>query len=308
MLVVALVCLFPGCKEGSQAVMWTVTWSPVTPYVAAGGYNNQVLIFDTETFRLQKVMPIGRGVLRMAWHPTEPLLAVAAEGPASRIINLKDYTFKQLPGINEGTRAIAWNRNGTVLASANYDENITFYSKQGDLIMEIDSASSKSFVAIDWHPYKDEIITTSDSVRIFNMQGEMLFRYAHRREDALMLCVQWHPSGAFYAVGDYGDFDFGYTPLLQYFDPEGLRIFSSSVSVAEYRNMSWSADGTLLATASDALRIWTKDGDLKFEQRSQAPLWGVDWSPDGHHIVTSDEHGKIKLWNDRAVFIQDLVY
>jgi len=90
MLVVALVCLFPGCKEGSQAVMWTVTWSRVTPYVAAGGYNNQVLIFGTETFRLQKVMPIGRGA-------ADGLASYGAiAGRSCRGTGLAHYQFKGL--------------------------------------------------------------------------------------------------------------------------------------------------------------------------------------------------------------------
>jgi WD40 repeat protein len=41
------------------------------------------------------------------------------------------------------------------------------------------------------------------------------------------------------------------------------------------------------ATASDALRIWDSDGNLIAEGLSDDNLWGVDWSPDGKHIITS---------------------
>jgi WD40 repeat protein len=79
-----------------------------------------------------------------------------------------------------------------------------------------------------------------------------------------------------------------------------------NISKAEYRNVSWTADGTKLATASDALRIWSAEGELLAEGLSDDHLWGVDWSPDGQWIVTSSLHGYITIWDQQARRIKNL--
>lgn len=123
-----------------------------------------------------------------------------------------------------------------------------------------------------------------------------------------MLCVKWHKSGDFFVIGDYGDKDRDYRALLQYWNSNGTLIKEIDISRSEYRNLSWTALGDKLATASDALRIWTKDGSLIAEGLSPDNLWGVDWSPDGKYIVTSSFEGHIKIWDSDAVLLKELEY
>lgn len=123
-----------------------------------------------------------------------------------------------------------------------------------------------------------------------------------------MLCVKWHKTGKYFVLGDYGDPDFKHKPLLQFWKAKGTLIKESDVSKKEYRNMSWSKGGKKLATASDTLRIWNKDGNLIAEGLSEDKLWGVDWSPNGKFIVTSSHNGHIRIWDSNANFIKELNY
>ena len=61
-----------------------------------------------------------------------------------------------------------------------------------------------------------------------------------------------------------------------------------------------------MATASEALRIWSKEGELIISRESDDLLWRVDWSDDGQGIVTSSESGKIIIWDKNANIIQEL--
>ena len=64
-----------------------------------------------------------------------------------------------------------------------------------------------------------------------------------------------------------------------------------------------------MATASEALRIWTKEGKLVVESKSTDDyLWGIDWSPDGKFIVTSSKNGHIVIWDNEANKIRKLEY
>ena len=124
----------------------------------------------------------------------------------------------------------------------------------------------------------------------------------------MMLCVKWHKTGDFFVLGDYGDTDYNYKPLLQFWNSDGTLIKDIDVSRSEYRSLSWTSAGDRLASASDGLGIWTKDGDLIAEGTSEDNLWGVDWSRDGKFIVTSSQNGSIKVWDHEANFIKDLSY
>jgi WD40 repeat protein len=76
----------------------------------------------------------------------------------------------------------------------------------------------------------------------------------------------------------------------------------------EFRNIRWNKQGTHLATASDALRVWTKDGNLLYtgKQEGNALLWGVDWVTDSKKIVTVSYSGNIHVWDDKARLLKTI--
>ncbi|MDF1697668.1 MAG: WD40 repeat domain-containing protein [Saprospiraceae bacterium] len=115
--------------------------------------------------------------------------------------------------------------------------------------------------------------------------------------EVLMLCVAWHPDGTFFVTGDYGDFVEHYPPLLQYWTRDGDRIKSIEESKAEYRNMAWSSDGDVLATASEKVRLWNRKGDLIAAETTKNLLWGIDWNENASKLVTTDDNGKIIFWD-----------
>jgi len=96
---------------------------------------------------------------------------------------------------------------------------------------------------------------------------------------------------------------------LQFWQPDGKLITEWNGSKQEFRNIRWNKEGTQLATASDALRIWTKDGKLIYtgKQEGNHVLWGVDWVSDSQKIVTvSFDSGNIQLWNDKAELLKTI--
>ncbi|MFT6809664.1 MAG: WD40 repeat protein [Saprospiraceae bacterium] len=125
------------------------------------------------------------------------------------------------------------------------------------------------------------------------------------------LCTEWHPSGEFFVTGDYGEFDAeGVENVkLQFRNADGKKIHEIASGTKEYRNIRWSPDATQLASASEALRIWSPEGYLISESEpSDDLLWGVDWSPDGKLIITSSRQGNIVLWDNKANKIQEMEY
>lgn len=72
----------------------------------------------------------------------------------------------------------------------------------------------------------------------------------------------------------------------------------------------WSPDnkleGTLLATVSDVLRIWTNTGVLLYQGKPDTSnyLWGIDWNGRDEKIVTTSRHKTVALWNSRAKLLR----
>ena len=113
----------------------------------------------------------------------------------------------------------------------------------------------------------------------------MLKSIKYRQEEVLLLSIAWHKSGSFFVTGDYGDEKD--KSLLQYWDEQGNLLKSIDISKGEYRNLSWNPEGSRLATASDALRIWDNKGNLISKGNSKDYLWGVSWNEQGNKIITS---------------------
>jgi WD40 repeat protein len=293
--------------QETSNILWSANWSHDNKYIAIGGNDKKIRIYDGKTFELKKTYDNQSGIQRMSWHPYSNLLAVAAND--SKIIDIEKDSIIQFKGDKGyGSRSIAWNYTGDLLANADYEGEITIWTPSGELIRTITKENTKSNVAIDWHPKKNEFIVLSELIRIYDSEGNLLNKFSHRKEQVLMLCVKWHKSGKYFVLGDYGDHDVNYKPMLQFWKANGTLIKESDISKKEYRNISWTKDGKKLATASDALRIWDKNGNMIAEGLSEDNLWGVDWSPNGKFIVTSSQNGHIRIWDRNANFRKELRY
>jgi WD40 repeat protein len=308
-IIVSLTGISFAQNQDINKSLWTANWSNDGKYIAVGGLDKKVRIFSGKSFDLIKVFENNTQIQRMSWHPFSNLLAIAAVDDGSKLIDVEKDSIIQFKGEKGyGSRAIAWNYTGDLLANADYEGEITVWTKYGELVRTIKKDNTISNVAIDWHPNKNEFIVLSELVRIYDSKGNLMNKFKHRKEDVLLLCVKWHKSGEFFVLGDYGDHDKNYKPFLQYWKSNGTLIRELNVSKSEYRNISWAKDADRFATASDALRIWGKDGKLIAEGASEDKLMGVDWSPDGKFIITSSQYGHIKVWDNKANLIQELSY
>lgn len=301
------ICCTAQKEQEDTIILWTANWSHDGNYIAIGGDDKIIRIYNGNTFKLIKAIQNESEVKRLRWHPKQNILAVAAVGNHSKLIDINSDTtikFKDIETL--GSRAIEWNHNGKLIALADFDGNLFILNNKGEHIKTISKKGTFSYVGVDWHPKKNEIITLSEKARIFNIDGKLLKAFKHRDEDVLMLCIKWHPSGTFFVIGDYGNIDVPYKPLLQFWNEGGTLISQNNLSKSEYRNVSWNKKGTRLATASDALRIWDQKGKLLHTGLSKDNLWGIDWSPNGKYIVTSSETGHITIWNKKAEIITTL--
>ncbi len=283
----------------NKQILWTADWNENNNTIAVGGNHDSLMIFSGEDFVKLKSFPFLSTITSLQWHPTKNILVVAAQGgtDATSILNLDNHEQFELDSIHEaGARAAGWNRSGDMLAIGDYNGYINIYNEKGDLLKRI-STEQKAFIGLSWHPNDNIIVAVGEFISIYNVDTQILTQVEDRDEDVLMLCVSWHPSGEFFATGDYGDYDFNFPPLLQYWSSNGENLNRVLGSKAEYRSMSWSPDGATLATASDGIRIWDIKGNLILKNETEHLLWGISRDRDNNNIVSTDFKGNIIIWD-----------
>jgi WD40 repeat protein len=286
-------------EKNNRYWFWAADWHPANDQVALGGTQDTLRILSTKSFRLLKNYPYKGTITQTKWHPAKNKLAVSVQDGISKpsILNLDTDNRILLDSISgDGARALGWNHSGNILAVGDYDGYLTLFDENGNFLKKINT-NQKGIIGLDWHPGEDLIVAVGEKITLYHFQTDRLTNIEDRKEDILMLCVEWNPDGRFFVTGDYGDFEYHHPPLLQYWSYDGRKIKSIEKSKAEYRNMSWSGDGDLLATASEKIRLWNKNGEPVAEKTTDNLLWGIDWNGDASKLVVTDDKGKIIFWD-----------
>lgn len=284
--------------------LWTVTVDPSGRYAVTGGDDRVIRLYQTKDMKLLKTFPIRSMIRRLAWQPFGQLLAVATNDKHMHLRNMVTGDSIPLQSAEFGGRGITWSYNGKFLAVTD-NHLIKIFSKKGQLIRVISKENQTSYFDIDWHPSQNLLLVSGDDIRLYEMSGKKIATLKHREEQTGVLSVEWHPSGNFFVSGDYGHDGEGIPSLLQYWTLEGKLFKTIKGSKMEYRDLQWNQDGSLLSTASDKLRIWTKDGEMKYEGGDgKENLWGVSWNEYSKELVTVDFTGILEKWNSKAVSLQ----
>ncbi|NOS94610.1 MAG: hypothetical protein HOP30_22085 [Cyclobacteriaceae bacterium] len=292
-------------NEGVETLLWTADWSADDKRIAVGGDDSLVRIYDSKNLKLIKSYQLKSMIRQVSWHPTSNILAIATNEDEVSILNIETKKFIKLNGINYGARGIDWNFNGQLLATADNEGLVKIWDSTGSLLRTIKKGDNNSYFSISWHPSKNIIAVSGDDIRMMDTLGVTLKVIKHRKENTGILTICWHPSGDFFATGDYGHDQDGIQSIIQFWKLDGTLTKTLYGSKAEYRNIRWNKSGTLLASASDALRIWNANGELLSTGKSNDLLWGLDWNSKSEKIITSSITGKIKVWNADAKLITE---
>ena len=290
---------------------WSVDWESSGDRLILGGSNDTYfkVLSSSQSTELKTYRSLGT-ITQTKWHPRENKVAIAVQdGKGYPFIFDIDKEWKiQLDSTSiDGARAIGWNTSGKLLAIGDYEGDLIFYNEFGTFIKRIHTGQP-AIIGLDWHPTENIVVAVGEKISIYDYDSDTLHQTNDRNEavEVLMLCVDWHPSGKFFVTGDYGDFEHQYPPMLQYWTYEGIRMRSITESEAEIRNIEWSSDGNLLATASEKIRLWDTAGNLVAESPTESLLWGIDWNKRNDTIVTTDEDRNVSFWSSNLELLSQL--
>ena len=310
-----------SAEERPEKILWTAGWNSSGSQFAVGGVDT-LWLYDAKTFRRKSLLPKAKVqgvddteivcVTSVAWHPIRNCIAVSSQGGnVNGIYDIGSGT--RIPLDVDHGRGVDWRTDGEILATTSPgDGHLRIWKTDGSLLQDIPRhKQARSLTGVAWQPSGNVIVTIGRYITLHGADGRVTKQISHRpnsKGECLLLCVEWHPSGKFFAVGDYGNTETGDPPTIQFWSDTGNLIKTISVDGgAEFRNVSWNHKGTLLASASDKLRIWTQAGALKDEGDSPDLLWGVDWHPSRPKLLTSSAEGRVSIWTPDGKVVKKVV-
>jgi WD40 repeat protein len=291
--------------QPKPSLILTTECSSDGKYLALGGEDSAVWIYATDNFSILRSFQVGSAVKCIAWHPKEDLLAVATID-GLQLLQVETGAVTNVPSIRTGGRAVDWNFSGALLAFGDNNGVLTILDKQGKLLRSICKKNNSGYNSIDWHPSQNMLVTGGDDILLFDTSGTQLGAITHRNIMTGVLAVKWHPSGAFFAAGDFGHEKEGIPSLLQFWKANGNLIREiRGKTKSEYRDLRWTKTGSLLATASDELRVWDDSGELQYSSAGAGDPVGVAWFKDDTRLITvSFENARVKIWTDKAALLR----
>jgi eukaryotic-like serine/threonine-protein kinase len=237
-------------------MVYSLTWSPSGQYIASGGENPTIDIWDTTS---------GNTVLSYGGH-NQPVYSVKWSPDGSRIVSGSADTSAQVWNASNATPivsytqhvktvwAVAWSPDGSRIASASLDGTVQIWnsSTAANLATFRDTQSS-NIRAVVWSPNGQYIAFGGDSkvVQVWNIStNNMVVSYTGHSghvED-----VKWSPDGTLIA--------------------------------------STGQDQTVqIWNASTGSRLFTYNGHTSL-------IWAIDWSRSGQHIASASQDSTVRVW------------
>ncbi len=302
--------------NGHSNYVISVAWSPDGKYIASGGGDSTVRVWDVNTgntlstYRGHKG-PILSGILlsevwSIIWSPDSSVLVFAGKR-APIVWNPRNdqiiATYKGHSPLLPVISSMAWSPDGECIASTNLgspkDQAIHVWSpRSGQSIAKIDVSSgwldTASIGGVAWSPDSTRLACgLHGELRIYDVLTKQHQQTYKNKSAWAYYSVCWSPDNtrllcAYPKQAVVWDITTG-TLLYRYINHK-----------ADIRDIALSPDGKYVASASNdtTVHIWETDkGERIFTYEGHKDeVSSVTWSPDGKRIASGCKDGTVHVW------------
>lgn len=257
----------PNLNLGVRSAAKTVAASPDGRWVASGGGDSDVLLFDARTF--QEVRRLTRhrdSITNVAFSPDGRWVASSGFDRAARLWRLDDGArVHRFDGHSSMVYDVAFSPDGRFLATAGHDRRVMLWDVESGQELQTLTGHTETVYTVEFQP--------------LDATGE--YRYL--------------ASGSF-------DRTVGLWPLRLEGGKLRVRPVVHLVGHEHLVNgISFSPDGRRLVSASNdwTLRIWEVAGGAcqGVLKGHEATVWSAAYSPDGRHIASGSTDLTVRIWD-----------
>jgi WD40 repeat protein/tRNA A-37 threonylcarbamoyl transferase component Bud32 len=252
----------------------TLAWSPDGRYIASGGNDLSVQIWESASGKKLWHFPESNRVHSLAWSPDGEQLAWVSETKEVHLWKADTGDFSQLTlrrvGFFNRFLALAWSPDGSCLAAGGMGKTVE--------IWEVKTGK--------------HLLTYSGHKRFF--------------EDSLVYALAWSPDGEWIASAS-ADATIHVWEVATCHQRCTYRGYRSGYA----GGVAWSPDGQHIASAGEkaAVHVWDAASGMQ-RQMLTGHVWAVNavaWSPDGRYLASGSKDQTVRVW-DVAAVREALVY
>ena len=273
--------------------------SPDGRWVAAGGYDDEVVVYDAQSLNPVATLKGHTHDLRaLAFSPDSLMLASGGRDKNIRIWNVPGF---DLAGVREGhvdtVRTLTWATNGQLI-SAGSDRRILTWDSKGVIINE--RIDFEGIHSLAFAPAGVKIPVPS----AIAPSAHTNFRVESRSTMAPDSSSADHQNLLTLESGELLAFGMNHGALSLWHRPTDTVLFEARHHGVQLNSLAFSPDGRTLAVGGSDETVYlyhvaTGRNVLTFDQLGSA-VYRVIFSPDGTHLLAALHDGTIRIWHAPA--------
>lgn len=315
--------------DPEQGVM-AVDWSPDGTKVASASNDHTVIVWNANDGSILAYLNAHMGrVTDVKWHPTDANRLAASyddrSGNGDNNVVIWDVALeainKVLVGHTAGVTSIAWSPSGNEIVSGSLDQTVKQWDVASETSVDVTTYTDE-VTSVDWSSLNRIASASLDgSILIHDDVGSLIRTLSYSSPTA----IAFNPNGTRIAIAR-GD---------------GALIVRNVIGAAEGNaefahglakmilDISWSDDGTLLLTTSNAtftndltLVLWNVEylnnytykvrisgahDELVSGELTERWVGGADFAPNATWVVSGGEDRNVKFWEYLTIPSDDLV-
>jgi WD40 repeat protein len=280
---------------GNQDYINSVAFSPDGQYIASGGYDNTVRLWDIQGDAIGTPF---RGhtnsVTSVKFSPDGKYIISGSEDKTLRLWDLQGNTIgKPFTGHTEEVTSVDWSSDGKYIVSGSYDQTLRLWDPQGNPVGKPFKGHTKSVYAVAFSPDGKYIASGSEdrTIRIWDLAGNPVGQPFTGYEDGVST-VTWSPDGKYIVGGSYDK-------TIRVWNIQGDLIGSMMIGhVKEVYSTAFSPNGKYVVSGAfdNTIRIWRKGENLPLLGHTNS-VYSVAVSSNSKYIVSGSSDTTIRLWN-----------